>query len=96
MATKHRILCINKQDRFNPHERITHIGGQNSNGENWKITQLEAIESIEAGKWAFYVQDRVGNQADVIVSTSRYGHKYITTVADGETQNNLLSLYECR
>jgi hypothetical protein len=33
--------------------------------------------------------------ADVIVAISRYGHKYLKTVADGEQPNNLLSLYEC-
>jgi hypothetical protein len=28
MASRHEISCINKSDRFNPHERITHVGGE--------------------------------------------------------------------
>jgi hypothetical protein len=95
MASLHEIKCINKQDRFNPHERITHVGGMNPNGEFWKITQADAIYGIESGKWSFYVT-RNGRTVRVLVAVSRYGHKYLKTEADGETPDNLLSLYECR
>ena len=89
-----RVRCINKDDRYNPYERITHIGGQNDNGSTWKITQREAIDAIKAGKWAFHVTAN-GRTVNVIVALSPYGHEYIKTEADGDHPNNLLSLPEC-
>jgi len=94
MTTKVEIKCINKTDRHDPHERIKNVGGVNSDGGRWKMTQPEAIAAIEAGKYAFFVNVR-GDKVDVIVATSRYGNKYIKTVADGDQPNNLLSLPEC-
>jgi len=94
MPSKHEIKCINKTDRFDPHERITAIGGVNPNGSSWKLSQEQAIQDIKAGKYAFYVSKN-GQVVDVIVAKSRFGNEYIKTVSDGEQPNNLLSLYEC-
>jgi hypothetical protein len=94
MAERHQIRCIVKQDRTNPHERITQVGGQNADGTTWKISQEAAIEGIESNKWAFYVRQGV-YEADVIVA-SRNGRKYLKTRNDGESPDNLLSLPQCQ
>ena len=93
MAGTAEIKCINKQDRDNAWERITHVGGVNPNGERWKLTQTEAIKYLEDG-WQFYVS-RGGGNVYCEVAVSRFNNKYIKTKADGEEPNNLLSLPEC-
>jgi hypothetical protein len=90
----HQILCINKADRNNPWERITHIGGLNPNGTRWRLTQEEAIEGINSGKWRFWVASKP-KSVWVEVAVSRFDNEYLTTEADGESQNNLLSQDEC-
>ncbi|MBV8802152.1 MAG: DUF3892 domain-containing protein [Gammaproteobacteria bacterium] len=94
MVDRHQVLCINKSDRMNPHERILYIGGLNGNGSRWKLSQQEAIQGIETGKWQFYVS-RGGRTVDVIVALSAYANKYLKTTADGVHPDNLLSLPEC-
>jgi hypothetical protein len=91
---RHEISCINKTDRYDPHDRIRSVGGRNGDGTRWKLSQPEAITGIEEGKWSFYVRMN-GRNVDVIVAVSRYGNKYLKTEADGEHPNNLLSLPEC-
>jgi hypothetical protein len=88
------VKCIKKSDRYDAHERITHIGGVNADGSRWKLTQSEAIAGIESGKWSFHVMAG-GKKVGVIISVSRFGNKYLKTEVDGEQPNNLLSLPEC-
>ncbi|UWR23452.1 DUF3892 domain-containing protein [Sulfitobacter sp. S190] len=93
MAKQAQIKCINKQDRDNAWERITHVGGVNSDGGRWKLTQQSAIEYLE-GDWDFWVSVD-GDTVWCEVAVSRFGNKYIKTKADGDLPNNLLSLPEC-
>ena len=88
-----QIKCINKLDRSNPHERITHVGGHEE--KVWKLTQEEAIRYIENGDWRFWVKPAHSESVWVVVAISRFGNKYLKTDNDGEDQNNLLSLPEC-
>jgi len=94
LADSVRIQCINKDDRYNPYERITHVGGVNPDGTRWKLTQVAAIEGIEAGKWKFYVNEN-NDKVWVIVAVKATDNKYLKTENDGDEPNNLLSLPEC-
>lgn len=89
------IKCINKQERNNPWERITHIGWVNPNGTNRKITQEKAIEYIKTKQHSFFVSVK-WDKVDVIVAISRSGNEYIKTENDWDDPNNLLSLMECK
>lgn len=94
MAKTQTIRCINKDDRDDPYSSITHVGGINSDGTRWKITQDRAIEDIESGEWEYFTEVN-RRSVRVIVAVSRHGNKYLKTEADGEDENNLLSLPEC-
>lgn len=87
-----RVQCINKSDRKNPHERITHIGGIHE-GQRWKLLEEDAIEAIETKKASFYVKED-GHTVDVIIA-QLHGRKYLKTRPDGDQPDNLLSLPEC-
>ncbi len=94
MAQTFQITCVNKSDRPNPHERITHFGGTAAGGKRWKLTQASVITGVENGMWKFFVSVD-GKSVRVIVSTSQHGEKYLKTENDSEQPNNLLSLPEC-
>ena len=51
MTIRARITCITKTDRWNPHERIPHVGGTNGDGKRWRLTQADAIEGIMLRKY---------------------------------------------
>jgi hypothetical protein len=50
-----RVECVNKNDRYDPHDRIQNIGGRNGDGTRWRLSQEDAIAGIGSGKWDFYV-----------------------------------------
>ena len=92
MAQRVQIQCINKSDRQNPHERITHVGGIRD-GVRWRLLEDEAIYAIKSEQVQFFVS-QAGFTANVIVAT-HLGRDYLKTEADGVTPDNLLSLPEC-
>jgi hypothetical protein len=88
-----QIVCINKRQHQNPHERIAHVGGVNADGTRWKMTESDAIDAIEQGRFRFYVS--VGGKSVWVVVAVHLGRKYLKTEADSYAPNNLLSLPEC-
>jgi Protein of unknown function (DUF3892) len=83
-----QVTCINKQPRQNPYDGITHLGAA-----NWKWTRQQVVESIEAKTNTFYTLVG-GNRGDIGVVNGPNG-KYLRTYADGQWNDNLLSLPEC-
>jgi hypothetical protein len=93
-----RITCINKDngDHYDPHEAITHLGWvEESTGKSDKCTRADMVDFLEKGNSA-YVKDAWGNIASLVVRISRFGNKFVKTVADGRETNNLLVLLECK
>jgi hypothetical protein len=86
-----RVMCINKLPRNNPHEGITHLGGNGGGG--WKWTRSDVIASIEDGTNTFYVYEG-GKRSQIRVVAGPNG-KYLRTYADGYYNDNLLALPEC-
>lgn len=88
-----RISCINKarRDDLMP---IQYVGGIHPDGRPWKLSLRQAIAEVENGH-GFYVEQPEGDRVEVVVAVSRFGHKYLKTVADGDDPNNLLALPEC-
>ena len=83
-----QVRCINKQPRNDPHEGITHLGG-----DQWKWTRQQVVTSIEAKTNTFFTYVG-GKRADVGVVNGQNG-KYVRTYADGKWNDNLLALPEC-
>jgi hypothetical protein len=88
-----RVTCIIKAHPQSPHEHITHVGNP---AERWMWTREDVIASIDAQTNTFYVLDHVsGKRADVGVVREAGKAPYLKTYADGQWNNNLLSLNQC-
>jgi hypothetical protein len=89
-----QVTCIKRRsNHYDAHERITAIGGKNSSGGSWSMSEDDAIKAIEGKNEAFFVSVS-GKTVDVVVA-SHNGRKYLKTSADGYSPNNLLSLDDC-
>ena len=92
MTTKRQISCVNKQNNYNPHERIINIGGI-TDGKSWKYSQAEAVALTERGVYSFFI--KVGEFTIDVIVAIYMGNKYLKTIPDTEGKDNLLSLPEC-
>lgn len=84
-----QVTCINKPDRDSRHESITHLGGA-----GWRYTREQVISYIEDRVHTFHTKATDGKRAEVVVIDGQ-GGKYVRTRADGQLNDNLLSLREC-
>ena len=88
-----QISCITKPHPQSAHEHITHVGNP---ARNWIWTREDVIRSIDAKSNTFYVLDpQTGKRSNVGVFRVTGHAPYIRTHADGDWNNNLLSLIQC-
>lgn len=88
-----QVTCITKPHPQSLHEHITHLGNPSA---NWRWTREQVIASIDAKTNTFYVIDPSnGKRADIGVVRQPGHAPFLRTHADGDWNNNLLSLKQC-
>jgi hypothetical protein len=88
-----QVTCITKPHPQSPHEHITELGNPRA---AWKWSRDQVIASIDAKSNTFFVIDpRTGKRANVGVVRSPGRAAYLRTFADGDWNDNLLSLDQC-
>lgn len=94
MSLRSQVSYVNRRGgNYEPHERISHIGGINHSKGLWKLTEYDAINAINCGEFDFFVMVK-GQPVTVIVAEQK-GRKYLKTETDGYSPDNLLALPEC-
>ncbi|MFA5774448.1 MAG: DUF3892 domain-containing protein [Ilumatobacteraceae bacterium] len=87
-----QVTCIIKPHPQSTHEHITHLG----NPPNWVWTREDVISSIDAKTNTFFVLDPESKKRSEIGVVREAGKApYLRTHADGNWNNNLLSLKQC-
>lgn len=87
-----RIDCVNKLASASPWDSIIRLSGtHDSDGQRWSCTQSQCIDYIEQG-YQFYVEQAPGQRLYLEVATSILGRKYVRTMADKDTPEQLLRL----
>lgn len=88
-----QVTCITKPHPQSPHEHITRLGNP---AARWVWSREAVIASIDAGTNTFFVLDpRTGKRSDVGIVRVQGHAPYLRTHADGDWNNNLLSLNQC-
>lgn len=88
-----QVTCITKPHPQSAHEHITHLGNPRA---GWKWTREEVVRSIDAGTNTFFVLDpNNGKRSEVAVIRPTGRAAYVRTHADGDWNDNLLSLSQC-
>ena len=88
-----QVTCITKPHPQSPHEHISHLGSASG---QWKWSREQVIASIDARTNTFYVLDPYnGKRSEVGVVRVPGKAPYLRTHADGDWNNNLLSLPQC-
>lgn len=87
------IECVSRESPDDPASGITHIGGRNATGTIWRLTEGQAIEKIESGRWRFYVMG--GGKRSAVFVALLNGRKYLKAMPASANADSLLTLPEC-
>ncbi|TWR26798.1 DUF3892 domain-containing protein [Mucilaginibacter achroorhodeus] len=92
-----KITCIKKDDgnHENPFIAISAMNWINEENNSTGTTSREEMHDWLNKGGIAYVSDAFGNIAKLVSRISQNGTKYVTTVADKVTSDNLLNLPEC-
>lgn len=92
MTENHMVRCSTKAQ-----DRVTHIGGTNSNGSAWKMSEQDAVAGIKGGKLKFYVNIQRGDDSKGIWLgvEQKQGRDVLTPTGEGADPSLLLSLPDC-
>jgi hypothetical protein len=90
MAIVLKVKWVDRSDRPEPHQRIRLIGGD-SRELRWQHTQSQAIESIERGQFAYYVE-KDARALVLQVALTAEGRKHLTIPAEDGHPQLLLDL----
>lgn len=71
---------------------IAAIGGAMPDGARWLVSQADAVDGMENGRWAFYVRGRGGRKISLIIATARDGTRYLKGAKDPVDPVTLLLL----
>ncbi|HYW07862.1 MAG TPA: DUF3892 domain-containing protein [Longimicrobium sp.] len=86
-----RLTCIRKSNPQSAHEHITHVGA--ADGAVW--TRDQVVGWIDRREHTFHVTDAYNRRAEIGVVRETGKQPYLRTHADGQWNNNLLSLPQC-
>ena len=88
-----QVTCIKKPHAESPHERITYLGNPRA---GWTWPRESVIASTEARTNTFFVLDpKTGKRAEIGVVRVAGHAPFLRTHADGDWNDNLLSLNQC-
>lgn len=91
-----RITCINKAGGYHedPHEAIQWLGWvEDGTGKQGKMARESMHDWIKQGGQAYVASG--STRVRVVAETNSRGTKYVRTVPNYTTSDNLLSLREC-
>jgi hypothetical protein len=86
------ISYVTKAEGAYPDKCIAFIGGKRPDGKPWKLSEEQAIISLQNGV-TFYIRSSKGEIPVIAVTRNR--QQFLTTALDRESPDHLLKLPDC-